>query len=289
MHKRRRLDDALHRPFRSPLKQQVAPFETEQMSGPALQSESNDSAADVDAPVPTFSLNSSTLSMSSQHIKSVLVTGSTLAAASQESYYSPIPTYAVITNSGTDIITTRALEMQIRDMRAEIDTLQQARRTLSSKRDIELKQLTQKWKTATRLVIEELFGVAVDKVNRIGGVQAWRGQEQRWQDRKREWAITDMEEELDRALSESESDEEDDVDEMESGEDKSAKRERRDKAWEARQAKKEMRAQVREDATSSKQEAAEEPGDEASKATAPEPNNDDVSIGNLIRLAVDWV
>jgi hypothetical protein len=72
-----------------------------------------------------------------------------------------------------------SLELQIRAVRNEIDTLSQAQRLSASSRDAELEELAAKWKAAAQSVAEEVFGTVKERVCRMGGVQAWRESEKR--------------------------------------------------------------------------------------------------------------
>jgi hypothetical protein len=58
--------------------------------------------------------------------------------------------------------------------RQNIDTLNQALRLATSNKDTELDALATKWRSAARQAAEEVFAGARDKVNRMGGVGAWR-------------------------------------------------------------------------------------------------------------------
>tara|TARA_R110002060_G_scaffold53593_5_gene64241 strand:+ start:567 stop:866 length:300 start_codon:yes stop_codon:yes gene_type:complete len=68
----------------------------------------------------------------------------------------------------------RELEKQLREVKEELDTAEQARKIEadSQKRDSdgdidgELVELIEKWKGASRLAAEELFGKVRDRVNR---------------------------------------------------------------------------------------------------------------------------
>ena len=76
-----------------------------------------------------------------------------------------------------------ALELRIRTLRNEIDTLSQAARLRNSSRDSELQDLALKWKVAAQNAAEEVFDTVKDRVQTMGGVQAWRESEKR----KRDW------------------------------------------------------------------------------------------------------
>lgn len=75
------------------------------------------------------------------------------------------------------------LELQIRNVRSEVDTLAQAQRLSSSNRDAELEDLAAKWRAAAQNAAEEVFGTVKERVCRMGGVQAWRESEKRKFDR----------------------------------------------------------------------------------------------------------
>jgi len=70
-----------------------------------------------------------------------------------------------------------ALELQIKAIRNEIDTLKQADRILNSSTDAELAALADKWRLASQQAAEELFGGVKERVCRMGGVAAWRESE----------------------------------------------------------------------------------------------------------------
>lgn len=67
-----------------------------------------------------------------------------------------------------------ALLLQLSQLRTALDTSQQAVKITNSNTDAELENLISKWKTASREAAEELFRGARDRVNKMGGVGAWR-------------------------------------------------------------------------------------------------------------------
>lgn len=85
----------------------------------------------------------------------------------------------------------RRLETQISTLRTDIDDLTQALRLLHSVRDVELESLAAKWRGAARSACEELFAGVKDKVNRMGGVGAWRERERERVERREAWAEED--------------------------------------------------------------------------------------------------
>jgi Swi5-dependent recombination DNA repair protein 1 len=67
-----------------------------------------------------------------------------------------------------------ALLLELSHLRTTLDTAQQAVKISTSAIDAELESLIHKWRTASREAAEELFRGARDRVNKMGGVGAWR-------------------------------------------------------------------------------------------------------------------
>ncbi|EME82633.1 uncharacterized protein MYCFIDRAFT_87615 [Pseudocercospora fijiensis CIRAD86] len=72
-----------------------------------------------------------------------------------------------------------AVEIQIRDIQKELDILKQAEQLANSSTDAELEALAEKWRHCSQAVAEELFGTVKERVQRMGGVAAWREMEKR--------------------------------------------------------------------------------------------------------------
>jgi len=72
-----------------------------------------------------------------------------------------------------------ALVLQLSKLKQSLDTAQQALKIQSSSTDAELEVLIRKWQLASREAAEELFAGAKDRVNRMGGVGAWRERSQK--------------------------------------------------------------------------------------------------------------
>ncbi|KAK3705084.1 hypothetical protein LTR37_013451 [Vermiconidia calcicola] len=72
-----------------------------------------------------------------------------------------------------------SLELQIRAIKNELDTLKQASCITNSTTDADLEETATKWKLASQSAAEELFGTVKERVCRMGGVQAWRETEKR--------------------------------------------------------------------------------------------------------------
>lgn len=81
-----------------------------------------------------------------------------------------------------------SLEFQIRKQQNDIDTLLQARRLRTSSTDADLSALIDKWRETAQAVAEELFGSVKERVQRMGGVAAWREMEKNKYDRSRGFA-----------------------------------------------------------------------------------------------------
>lgn len=70
-----------------------------------------------------------------------------------------------------------SLQSRLSTLRSQLDTAQQALRIESSPRDEELQALAEKWKKVSQNVADELFVSAKDRIERMGGVDAWREKE----------------------------------------------------------------------------------------------------------------
>jgi Swi5-dependent recombination DNA repair protein 1 len=70
-----------------------------------------------------------------------------------------------------------SIELQIKSVRNDIDLLNQAAKYSTDATDNDLEELAVKWKLASQSAAEEIFGTVKERVNRMGGVQAWRDSE----------------------------------------------------------------------------------------------------------------
>jgi Swi5-dependent recombination DNA repair protein 1 len=71
--------------------------------------------------------------------------------------------------------------------------LTQAQTLATSTKDDDLVVLIDKWRTASRAAAEELFGSTRDRVNRMGGVGAWKEREKESKERQMQWDKEEME------------------------------------------------------------------------------------------------
>jgi len=78
-------------------------------------------------------------------------------------------------------------------LRNEIQMLTQAQTLATSTKDDDLVVLVDKWRTASRAAAEELFGSTRDRVNRMGGVGAWKERERESKERQLKWDQEEME------------------------------------------------------------------------------------------------
>jgi len=164
--KRRRLDDpssALHKPFKSPLKHDADPALTHpQTSHPGATTTTTTTTTSAPPQTPTSKPASDTPA-------SPNTVPTTLPPSTEESH--------------SLRRTNLALDSACRALREDIDTLTSAAKILHSGRDAELEKLIACWKRVSRAAAEEVFAGVRDKVNRMGGVGAWRERERE----KREW------------------------------------------------------------------------------------------------------
>jgi Swi5-dependent recombination DNA repair protein 1 len=178
--KRRRLDSALHKPFRSPLRHPLEPkcTNTRTQSPLALDSKLTTQTTPSVLKQSRTTIQPSAFSTNTR-------TGLRLTKSS------PLrPTAAVSADQQT-----RILEARIRAARADIDVLNQALKILHSPRRDELPALIQKWRRAARLAAEDVYAEAQEKVNQMGGFGALRDRERERVQRRREWDRLDREKE----------------------------------------------------------------------------------------------
>ncbi|KAK4626219.1 uncharacterized protein CLAFUR5_12081 [Fulvia fulva] len=76
-----------------------------------------------------------------------------------------------------------SLELQIKKVQNDLDALKQAKQLSTTSTDAELEALSEKWRLTSQSVAEELFGEVKERVQRMGGVAAWREMEKRKHDR----------------------------------------------------------------------------------------------------------
>ncbi|KAK8162600.1 hypothetical protein BKA80DRAFT_273158 [Phyllosticta citrichinensis] len=237
--KRRRLDDSqsvLRKPFRSPFKTPVRPTskpdeDLASQSSIARASASQGNTANT-SPMPSPAPPDST--------KPSISTGRTVASKSTpsaltRSVVSPIAARKLASDDPlaqelrAEEQKQRKIARQIANVKSEVDTFEQALAISTSTKDQELEELIQKWREASRAAAEEVFGTVRDRVNKMGGVGAWREREQRQQEWKQGFDAAEQGPDLD----DTDDDDEDDDDEL-TPEEKEAKRIAKEQRAEAR-------------------------------------------------------
>lgn len=237
--KRRRLDDpqsVLRKPFRSPFKTPVRPASkpdeesvsqspvahTSSSQGETANSSPTSSPAPPDSSTPSASTTRTGIPKSTPKAPSNL-------GVSPINVRKLAPEDPVAKEIRAEEQKQRKIARQIANVKSDIDTYEQALAISNSTKDHELEELIQKWREASRAAADEVFPTVRDRVNKMGGVGAWREKEQR----QREWksGFDAAEEEPD--LDDSEDDDEDEDEEL-TPEEKELKRIAKDRRAEAR-------------------------------------------------------
>ncbi|EKD12108.1 uncharacterized protein L3040_007396 [Drepanopeziza brunnea f. sp. 'multigermtubi'] len=199
--KRRRIDVAsqtLSKPFRSPFK---TPFKS-----PAKDDASQDTT-NTRAPARASAQSSTPLALKSSNslLSNPAKTPSlpppsanpSRGPRSKKTFTSPVAAAAL--NADPDIAqmlrAQRELEKQLKEVKEALETAEQARKieAESEKKDpegeidAELVELIEKWKGASRLAAEELFGKVRDRVNRMGGPRAWKEMQKKQAEHQNSW------------------------------------------------------------------------------------------------------
>ncbi|OCL04835.1 hypothetical protein AOQ84DRAFT_345638 [Glonium stellatum] len=167
--KRRRLDNAtrtLHKPFKSPFRTPLKPQITEDSSNTSNTPDNADN--DFSAPIQPAATPIRSLS-THRIVSASAIRGKTSTAGTRPSAASTLIS-----------------------LRTDIQTLAQAHRLATSTTDADLEVLIERWRAASRAAAEELFASTRDRVNRMGGVGAWREREKE----QREWRVKWEKEEI---------------------------------------------------------------------------------------------
>ncbi|KIW08963.1 uncharacterized protein PV09_00874 [Verruconis gallopava] len=167
--KRRKLDAAVNKPFKSPLKTIAEQSGDRQVPSPSviLPKGANENYSSITSVTPSPSESTSFTPLKS-HVR--LHQGKARPFAASATSSDPAVSLE-IQNTSHEI---RVLESTILKTRQDVDTLDQALRLTGSNKDAELDELTAKWRKAAREAAELVFSEVRDKVFRMGGVRAWR-------------------------------------------------------------------------------------------------------------------
>ncbi|APA09940.1 predicted protein [Sclerotinia sclerotiorum 1980 UF-70] len=186
--KRRRIEAAntLQKPFRSPFK---TPFKSPLIKAPPNTRASTAASA---ASIPLSSKISSSYPV-------VSIPSPNTVTRVKKSFTSPVS--PAVLNADPNIAPLlkeqRELEKQLKAVKEELDMAEQAKKIERDSKtkdkdgngeiDGELIELCEKWKGASRLAAEELFGKVRDRVNRMGGPRAWKEMQKRQQEYQNNW------------------------------------------------------------------------------------------------------
>jgi Swi5-dependent recombination DNA repair protein 1 len=178
--KRRRLNNATHtlsKPFVSPLKTADA----NNLQTPTKSRRSNVIAPENTPYVPstlaqTINAATSTPSSKPRSSKPSAITPVRSNSVRRPAYSTPFAKRSDPAEQAVQKAIT-SLEMQIKAVRNDIDALNQAAKYTNDSSDNDLEELAIKWKAASQAAAEEIFGSVKERVNRMGGVEAWRDSE----------------------------------------------------------------------------------------------------------------
>jgi Swi5-dependent recombination DNA repair protein 1 len=185
--KRRRLNDAvktLHKPFKSPFRTPLKPgigSDPPSSDPPEIGTPVVTSAQAVPSRVTANSEAPIALSKPSPATPAPALPRASKPLPSRLSFHTP--SRGLIKKAPTKPSLTRDI-MQLRN---EMQILSQAQTLATSTKDDDLVDLVDKWRTVSRTVAEELFATTRDKVNRMGGVGAWKTREKEGKERQVQW------------------------------------------------------------------------------------------------------
>lgn len=197
--KRRRLNQAsstLSKPFVSPLKSADVNRKPPRDRRSAL-SEANNLPYVPSTLAHTINANHPTVARKNAPNKPSAITPSRVLPTRRQAYSTPRRSDPA-EQAAQKAITS--LELQIKSVRNDIDTLNQASKYADSTVDSDLEELALKWKLASQAAAEEIFGSVKERVNRMGGVEAWRESEKQKYERANgigEYAEPEVEDDAD--------------------------------------------------------------------------------------------
>lgn len=201
--KRRRLNNASHtlsKPFVSPLKTASA----NNLKTPSKSRRSEVIATSNPPYVPstvahTINAATATQSPKPQAVKSSAITPGRSSSVRRNAYSTPFAKRSDPAEQAVQKEIT-SLELQIKSVRNDIDALNQAAKYTNESSDNDLEELALKWKLASQAAAEEIFGSVKERVNRMGGVEAWRDSEKQKYERSNgigEFAEPEVEDDAD--------------------------------------------------------------------------------------------
>ncbi|MCJ1415465.1 hypothetical protein MMC32_001797 [Xylographa parallela] len=179
---KRRKTSALFKPFKSPLK---TPLQATSAPGATIANENHhpsplsittNSSAKPSAPLPLAD---------NPPLSNTPTTKRTTSPAVPFTTASPTSTSPTSTSISLPALLSRhtSLTMTHTRLLSTLDTHTQALKIESSAKDAELARLIALWRLAARQAAEEIFAGVRDRVNRMGGVGAWREREREGRER----------------------------------------------------------------------------------------------------------
>ena len=191
--KRRRLNDAsdtLRKPFKSPFRTPLKPnigSDPPSSDPPEISTPAQSASYAHSTTAPTAALSAH------GQPKAVAAAVATTPALAQPRFVKPLaPRQSTSTPSrpsSKKSLSKPSLTRELVQLRSEIQILSQAQALASSTKDEDLQVLIDKWRAASRAAAEELFGTTRDRVNRMGGVGAWKEREREASERTMKWDL----------------------------------------------------------------------------------------------------
>ncbi|PSN67079.1 hypothetical protein BS50DRAFT_573830 [Corynespora cassiicola Philippines] len=185
--KRQRLNEAaktLHKPFKSPFRTPLKPSPS--YDSPLSDLPSSD-PPDAATPVTKPSL-----------AKPIATPASMSKSPAKPLASRPHPATPIRGPQKRSIPSKPSLAHEILQLRSEIQILTQAHTLATSSKDEDLSKLIDTWRTASRAAAEELFATTRDRVNRMGGVGAWKEREREQREWRRKRDLEEFEAERER-------------------------------------------------------------------------------------------
>lgn len=195
--KRRRLNDAtktLHKPFKSPFRTPLKP----NIGSDPPSSDPPDTVSST--PVSAYPEPPSSHNKPYSRSAAATALGARTATPVKRGS-TPLVTRPILTTTSRTFRSTTSkpsVALEIMQIRNDIQILTQAQALATSTKDDDLLVLVDKWRTASRTAAEELFGTTRDRVNRMGGVGAWKEREKESKERQRKWDQEEREAEIER-------------------------------------------------------------------------------------------
>ncbi|MCJ1403937.1 hypothetical protein MMC11_007160 [Xylographa trunciseda] len=185
---KRRKTSALFKPFKSPLKTPLTPSSNSVTPPPASANDLNGGTKHPYHPSPLSTTTSSSAKPSATNppphanpTSPAHHLSSSSPASSPASHPSPISP----TTTSLPALHSHHTSLALTHTRllSTLDTHTQALKIESSAKDAELARLIALWRLAARQAAEEIFAGVRDRVNRMGGVGAWREREREGRER----------------------------------------------------------------------------------------------------------